>query len=116
MPAWTKRHALITIPAAAPAGTAYIAEPGYSAFDAINTSNCAFIQDYNVADPPVPGDTGDYNYSSSPQDGVRSGSPLYITDPAQNRVSAIDAATLTAKNYNPAETDIHVGFNPTGLA
>jgi YVTN family beta-propeller protein len=99
-----------------PAGTAFIAEPGYSAFDAINTANCEFIQDYNVDDPQVPGDSGDYNYSSSPQGVALHGSTLYFTDTAQNNVSVIDAATLTAKNYNPAETDIHVGFDPTGLA
>jgi YVTN family beta-propeller protein len=99
-----------------PAGTAYIAEPGYSAFDAINTANCAFIQDYNVDDPQVPGDPGDYNYSSSPQGVAIHGSTLYFTDTAQDQVSVIDAATLTQKNYNPAETEIRVGINPTGLA
>jgi YVTN family beta-propeller protein len=99
-----------------PAGTAFIAEPGYSAFDAINTANCAFIQDYNVDDPPVPGDPGDYNYSSSPQGVALHGSTLYFADTAQDLVSVIDAATLTQKNYNPAETDIHVGINPTDLA
>ena len=99
-----------------PAGTAYIAEPGYSAFDAINTANCEFVQDYNVDDPQVPGDSGDYNYSSSPQGVALHGSTLYFTDTAQDNVSVIDAATLTKSDYNPAETDIHVGFNPTGLA
>jgi YVTN family beta-propeller protein len=99
-----------------PTGTAFIAEPGYSAFDAINTANCEFIQDYNVDDPQVPGDSGDYNYSSSPQGVALHGTTLYFTDTAQNNVSVIDAATLTAKNYNPAETDIHVGWDPTGLA
>jgi YVTN family beta-propeller protein len=99
-----------------PAGTAFIAEPGYSAFDGINTANCAFINDYNVDDPQVPGDSGDYNYSSSPQGVALHGSTLYLTDTAQNNVSVINVATMTTKNYNPAETDIHVGWNPTGLA
>jgi YVTN family beta-propeller protein len=99
-----------------PTGTAYIAEPGYSAFDGINTANCEFIQDYNVDDPQVPGDSGDYNYSSSPQGVALHGSTLYFTDTAQDNVSVIDAATLTASDYNPAETDIHVGINPTGIA
>ena len=99
-----------------PAGTAYIAEPGYSAFDAINTSNCEFVQDYNTDDPQVPGDSGDYNYSSSPQGVALHDSTLYITDTAQNTVSVIDAATLTKSDYNPAETHIHVGWDPTGLA
>lgn len=99
-----------------PVGTAYVAEPGYSAFDAINTANCEYINNYNVDDPQVPGDSGDYNYSSSPQGVALHGSTLYFTDTAQNTVSVIDAATMTAKNYNPAETDIHVGWDPTGLA
>jgi YVTN family beta-propeller protein len=99
-----------------PVGTAYVAEPGYSAFDAINTANCEYINNYNVDDPQVPGDSGDYNYSSSPQGVALHGSTLYFTDTAQNNVSVIDAATMTAKNYNPAETDIHVGWDPTGLA
>src|ERR1700677_199357 len=99
-----------------PVGTAYVAEPGYSAFDAINTANCEYINNYNVDDTQVPGDSGDYNYSSSPQGVALHGSTLYFTDTAQNTVSVIDAATMTAKNYNPAETDIHVGWDPTGLA
>jgi len=99
-----------------PVGTAYIAEPGYSAFDAINTANCEYINNYNVDDPQVPGDSGDYNYSSSPQGVALHGSTLYFTDTAQNNVSVINAATMTTKNYNPAETDIHVGWDPTGLA
>jgi YVTN family beta-propeller protein len=99
-----------------PTGTAYIAEPGYQAFDAINTANCAFIQDYNVADPQVPGDPGDYNYASSPQGVAIHGSTLYFADTGTDQVSIINAATLTQKNYNPAETDIHVGFNPDDLA
>jgi YVTN family beta-propeller protein len=98
-----------------PAGTAYVAEPGYSAFDAINTANCEYINNYNVDDPQVPGDSGDYNYSSSPQGVALHGTTLYFTDTAQNNVSVIDEATMTTKNYNPAETDIHVGWDPTGL-
>ncbi len=31
-------------------------------------------------------------------------------------MSVIDSGTLNPKDYNPAETDIHVGFNPTDLA
>jgi YVTN family beta-propeller protein len=112
----TKADSLTAATCSGPAGTAYIAEPGYSAFDGINTADCKFIQDYNVDDPQVPGDPGDYNYSSSPQDVALHGSTLYITDTAQNNVSVIDAATLTKSDYNPAEIDIHVGFDPTGLA
>src|SRR5580658_4587641 len=115
-PAKVKSAQLADSACTGPAGTAFIAEPGYSAFDGINTANCAFINDYSVDDPQVPGDSGDYNYSSSPQGVALHGSTLYITDTAQNKVSVINVATMTTKNYNPAETDIHVGWNPTGVA
>jgi YVTN family beta-propeller protein len=126
-PAAASHHAIVKKPAVksaslaaetctGPAGTAFIAEPGYSAFDAINTANCEYVQSYNVDDTQVPGDSGDYNYSSSPQGVALHGSTLYFTDTGTDYVSVIDAATLTEKNYNPAETDIHVGFDPTGLA
>ena len=99
-----------------PVGTAYVVEPGYSAFDAINTANCAYVQNYNVDDPQVPGDSGDYNYSSSAQGVALHGTTLYFTDTGQNNVSVIDTTAMTVKNYNPTETDVHVGFDPTGLA
>src|SRR5208282_2833687 len=59
-----------------PVGTAYVALAGYQAFDGIDTSNCTFIQDYNVGDPQVPGDSGDYNYASSDQGVALHGSTL----------------------------------------
>ena len=31
-------------------------------------------------------------------------------------MAVIDSATLNPKNYSPAETDIHVGFNPGDVA
>jgi YVTN family beta-propeller protein len=99
-----------------PTGAAYVALAGYQAFDAIETANCSFVQDYNVGDPQVPGDSGDYNYSSSEETVAIHGSTLYFADTGNDMVSIIDAATLNPKDYNPAETDIHVGINPGYLA
>ena len=99
-----------------PAGAASVALAGFQAFDAIDTDNCTFIQDYNVGDPPVPGDPGDFNFVSSDQGIAIHGNTLYFADTGSDTVSVIDAATLDPKNFNPAETDIHVGFNPEDLA
>jgi YVTN family beta-propeller protein len=99
-----------------PAGAAYVALAGYQSFDAIDTSNCSYIQNYNVGDPQVPGDPGDYNYASSEQGIAIHGNTLYFADTGNDMVSVIDAATLNPNNYNPAETDIHVGINPDDLA
>jgi YVTN family beta-propeller protein len=99
-----------------PAGAAYIADAGWDGFSAIDTANCKIIQTYNVGDTQVPGDSGDYNYSSTDEAVALSGHTLYFADAGNDMVSVIDAATLDPKNYNPAETDIHVGFNPTYLA
>ena len=99
-----------------PAGAAYVALAGYQSFDAIDTANCTYIQNYNVGDPQVPGDPGDYNYASSEEGVAIHGDTLYFADTGNDMVSIIDAATLNPKNYNPAETDIHVGINPDDLA
>jgi YVTN family beta-propeller protein len=98
------------------AGAAYVVLAGYQSFDAVDTSNCSYIQNYNVGDPQVPGDSGDYNYASSEEGVAIHGDTLYFADTGNDMVSVIDAATLNPKNYNPAETDIHVGFNPEDLA
>jgi YVTN family beta-propeller protein len=119
------RHDVATAPKTArlaastcsgPTGAAYVALAGYQAFDAIETANCSFVQDYNVGDPQVPGDSGDYNYSSSEETVALHGSTLYFADTGNDMVSIIDAATLNPKDYNPTETDIHVGINPGYLA
>jgi YVTN family beta-propeller protein len=99
-----------------PAGAAYIALAGYQSFDAIDTANCTYVQNYNVGDPAVPGDPGDYNYASSVQGIAIHGDTLYFADTGNDMVSIVDSATLDPKNYNPAETDIHVGINPDDLA
>jgi len=99
-----------------PAGAAYVALAGYQSFDAINTANCTYIQNYNVGDPQVPGDPGDYNYASSVQGIAIHGATLYFADTGNDMVSVVNTSTLDPKNYNPAETDIHVGINPDDLA
>jgi YVTN family beta-propeller protein len=99
-----------------PAGAAYVAEAGYDAFAAINTANCDIIQSYNVGDPQVPGDPGDYDYASTSEAVAVHGSTLYFADTGVSEVSVIDSATLNPDNYSPAETDIHVGLDPQDLA
>jgi YVTN family beta-propeller protein len=99
-----------------PAGAAYIADAGWDGFSAINTANCNITQTYNVGDTPVPGDSGDYNYSSTDEAVALSGHTLYFADAGNDSVAVIDAATLDPTNYNPPETLIHVGFNPSDLA
>jgi YVTN family beta-propeller protein len=101
-----------------PAGAAYIALPGYQAFDAVDTTNCKLIQQYNVGDRPVPNTgTSDISYDSSEQGVALSGDTLYFADTGNDTVAVINAAALNPDNYaNPPETLIHVGFNPQGLA
>ncbi len=121
----TARHEAVNAPKTArlasstcsgPTGAAYVALAGYQAFDAIETADCSYVQDYNVGDPQVPGDSGDYNYSSSEESVAMYGSTLYFADTGNDMVSIINSATLNPKDYNPAETDIHVGINPGYLA
>jgi YVTN family beta-propeller protein len=99
-----------------PAGAAYVALPGYQAFDAIDTANCYITQSYNVADPQVPGDSGDYNYAGTSEAVAIHGDTLYFAVTGEDEVAVIDAGTLNPKDYSPAETDIHVGFNPGDVA
>src|ERR1700734_1019600 len=101
-----------------PAGAAYVALPGYQAFDAVDTSNCKLIQQYNVGDRAVPGTgTSDISYDSSEEGVAMYGNTLYFADTGNDTVAVIDSATLNPDNYaNPTETLIHVGINPQGLA
>jgi len=99
-----------------PTGAAYVADAGWDGFTAINTANCDIAQTYNVGDTFVPGDPGDQNYSSTDEAVALSGSTLYFADTGNDSVGVIDAATLDPSNYNPAETLIHVGFDPEDLA
>jgi YVTN family beta-propeller protein len=99
-----------------PAGAAYIAVAGYQAFDAVDTANCSVIQQYNVGDPPVPGNPNDSNYSSTDESVAISGDTLYFADTGNDTVAVINAAALDPSNYeNPAETLIPVGINPDSL-
>jgi|HubBroStandDraft_1064217.scaffolds.fasta_scaffold06607_4 YVTN family beta-propeller protein len=107
---------LVASSCSGPAGAAYVAEAGYSAFAAINTANCDLLQSYNVGDPQVPGDPGDYNYSSTSEGVAIDGSTLYFADAGGDNVGIIDTTTLNPDNYNPpGEVDVHVGFVPTDL-
>jgi YVTN family beta-propeller protein len=99
-----------------PAGAAYVADPGYQAFSAVNTATCAIVQTYNVDDPQVPGDSGDYNYTGSDPGIAMSGSTLWFAVAATDNVAAIDSTTLDPSNYSPAETLIPVGYMPEALA
>jgi YVTN family beta-propeller protein len=101
-----------------PAGTAYVALPGYQAFDAVDTSDCYLVQQYNVADGTVPNTgTTDTSYDSTDEGVAISGTTLYFADTGNDTVAAVPTTALTVKNYaNPTETLIHVGINPTNLA
>lgn len=107
---------LISSSCSGPAGAAYVADAGWDGFDAINTANCKVIQVYNVDDPSVKGFSGDTNYASTDEGIAIHGNDLYFADTGTNTVSVIDTTTLNKNDYNPAETDIHVGFNPQELA
>jgi YVTN family beta-propeller protein len=101
-----------------PAGTAYIALPGYQAFDAVDTSNCKLVQQYNEGDGLVPNTgTTDFNYDSTNEGVAMSGSTLYFANTGNDTVGVLDTTALTVSNYeNPAETLIHVGFDPGAVA
>ena len=101
-----------------PSGAAYIALPGYQAFDAVNTDNCYVVQQYNVGDPLVPGTgTEDFNYSSTDEGLAEYGANLYFADTGNDTLAVIDTANLNYNNYaNPEETLLNVGQDPEGVA
>jgi YVTN family beta-propeller protein len=99
-----------------PTGAAYLAEAGYQAFAAVETSNCDLVQTYNVDDPQVPGDTGDYNYSGTDEGLALHGGTLWFAVTGTSNVAAIETAQLNPKNYSPAEKLIPVGLFPEALA
>jgi len=107
---------LISSSCGGPAGAAYVSDSGWDGFSAINTANCSVIQTYNVGDPAVPGDPGDYDYASTNEGLAIHGSILYFADAGDSAVAVINAAKLNPKNYNPAETDIHTGLFPEDVA
>jgi YVTN family beta-propeller protein len=100
-----------------PAGAAYIALPGYQAFDAVNTTNCKLVQQYNVGDSTVPGNPNDFNYDSTDEGIAMYGNNLYFANTGNNTVAIIDSAALVKDNYeNPTETLIRVGHDPENVA
>ncbi len=114
----TKTAGLASSACTGPTGAAYIALPGYQAFDAVDTANCALIQQYNVGDRLVPNTgTTDFNYDSSEEGLAMYGSTLYFADTGNDTLAVMDSATLDVDNYeNPTETLVHVGQDPEGLA
>jgi YVTN family beta-propeller protein len=115
--AGTPKARLAAASCTGPAGAAYVAVAGYQAFDAVDTSNCALIQQYNVGDTTVPGNPDDSNYDSTDEGVVISGDTLYFADTGNDTVAVINAADLQVSNYeNPAETLIRVGYDPENLA
>ena len=89
-----------------PAGAAYLALPGYQAFDAVNSANCALIQQYNVGDPPVPGTgTSDTNYSSTDEGVAMYGSTLYFADTGNDTVAVINAhkIAISISHFQPSD-------------
>lgn len=99
-----------------PAGAAYVTDPGYQGFSAINTANCDVIQTYNDDDLQVPGDPGDYNYDGTAEGIALHGNTLWFAVTGTSNVAAIDTSTLDPSNYNPPETVIPVGLFPEQLA
>jgi YVTN family beta-propeller protein len=101
-----------------PAGAAYIALPGYQAFDAVNTANCDLVQQYNVADGAVPNTgTTDTNYDSTDEGVALANGTLYFADTGNDTLAMVPIADLTVKNYeNPTETLVPVGQDPESVA
>ena len=99
-----------------PTGAAFVADAGWDGFSAIDTATCKVTQTYNVGDPAVPGDAGDYDYDSTDEALAIHGNTLYFADTGNSTVAVIDASKLDPSNYNPDETLINVGLNPQDLA
>jgi YVTN family beta-propeller protein len=99
-----------------PAGAAFVADAGWDGFSAIDTATCKVTQTYNVGDPAVPGDPGDYDYDSTDEALAIHGNTLYFADTGNSTVAVIDASKLDPSNYNPDETLINVGLDPEDLA
>jgi YVTN family beta-propeller protein len=102
-----------------PKGAAYIALPGYQAFDAVNTDDCYLVQQYNEGDGLTPntGGTTDFNYDSTNEGVAMYGNTLYFANTGNDTVGVLDTTALSVKNYeNPTETLVHVGSDPQNLA
>ena len=99
-----------------PAGAAFVADAGWDGFSAIDTATCKVTQTYNVGDPQVANDPGDYDYDSTDEALAIHADTLYFADTGNSTVAVIDASKLDPSNYNPDETLINVGLNPQDLA
>ncbi|HLH47421.1 MAG TPA: YncE family protein [Acidimicrobiales bacterium] len=99
-----------------PTGAAYVAEPGYQAFGAIDTSDCSLVQTYNVDDAPVPGFPDDLNYGGTDEGEALAGNLLFFAVTGQSNVAVIDTQTLDPSNYSPPEKLIPVGLFPQAVA
>lgn len=99
-----------------PTGAAYVSDSGWDGFSAIDTATCQVIQTYNVGDTQVPGDPGDYNYSSTNEGIAVSGGYLYFADTGTSNVAVIATSSLDPSNYNPPEQLINVGLFPQDVA
>ena len=99
-----------------PTGAAYVSDSGWDGFSAIDTATCQVIQTYNVGDTQVPGDPGDYNYSSTNEGIAVSGGNLYFADTGTSNVAVIATSSLDPSNYNPPEQLINVGMFPQDVA
>jgi YVTN family beta-propeller protein len=115
-----RAHAqLVASSCSGPTGAAYVTDAGYSAFTAIETSDCDVLQSYNVGDPFVatnPPTPGDQNYSATDEAVAMVGSTLYFADAGDDNVGIINSTLLNPNDDNPSgEVDVHVGFVPTGL-
>jgi YVTN family beta-propeller protein len=115
-PAKTLGARLISSSCGGPAGAAYVSDSGWDGFSAINTANCKVIQTYNVGDPAVPNDPGDFDFDSTDEAVAIHGNLLYFANAGNSTVAVIDTSKLDAENFNPAETLINVGLNPQHLA
>lgn len=115
-PASPSHARLISSACSGPAGAAYVSDAGWDGFTAIDTATCKIIQTYNVGDTQVPGDPGDYNYSSTNEGVAIHGSTLYFADAGNSTVAVISTTKLNPKNFNPAEKLVHVGLFPESLA
>lgn len=111
-----RRVVLASSSCSGPVGAAYVTDPGYQGFTAVNTANCEVIQTYNDDDTQVPGDPGDYNYTGSAEGIALQGSTLWLAVTGTSNVAAIDTSSLDPSNYNPPETLIPVGLFPQELA
>jgi YVTN family beta-propeller protein len=96
-----------------PAGTAYVAEPGFQAAGVIDAANCTVTGTEFVDDNGLPGDPFDLQFDSTSEAMAASpnGKLLYFADTGIN-----DVVVVTANSAWKQEAVIPVGFNPGGIA